>query len=82
MRKLFVGRSDCEAVPVEYFLLAEELGESGEEYGVGVKRGEEVETIPGITVSHDRITSLLALLLRGEVTPVTARDVVEDWLLV
>ena len=35
----------------------------------------------GITVSQRRIQALLGLLMAGNVTAVTARDVVEDWLL-
>lgn len=46
-----------------------------------VESGGERTEIPGITASQSGILSLLSKLMRGSVTPVAARDVVEDWLL-
>ena len=46
-----------------------------------LESGGERTEIPGITASQSGILSLLSKLMRGRVTPVAARDVVEDWLL-
>lgn len=77
MRAFLVGRRPCRGVPVDYFLLVEEWDALWECYGIRVERTE----IPGITASQSGILSLLSKLMRGSVTPVAARDVVEDWLL-
>lgn len=81
MRTLFAGTNVCGDLTIRYFLLAEELGSIGENYGILVESGQERETIRGITLSQRRIETLLCALMRGGVTAVTARDVVEDWLL-
>ena len=41
--------------------------------------GEEA-SVTNLTVSAGRIDQLMELLVRNGVTPVTLRDVVEDWL--
>lgn len=50
-------------------------------YGILVESGGEREVLRSVTSSRRRAEALLALLVRGRVTPTTARDVVEDWLL-
>ena len=56
-------------------------GMSCESYGVKVvgADGEEA-SVTNLTVSAGRIDQLMELLVRNGVTPVTLRDVVEDWL--
>ena len=71
----------CGKLPVRYSLVAEPLENAGENYGVLVESGGERVLLRGITVSQRRIQALLRLLMAGNVTAVTARDVVEDWLL-
>ena len=71
VRAFLVGRRPCRGVPVDYFLLVEEWDALWECYGIRVESGGERTEIP----------SLLSKLMRGSVTPVAARDVVEDWLL-
>ena len=73
VRAFLVGRRPCRGVPVDYFLLVEEWDALWECYGIRVESGGERTEIPGITASQSGI--------RGSVTPVAARDVVEDWLL-
>ena len=80
MRILYEGTRACETIPVRYSLVAEELENTGENYGVLVESGGERLLLRGITVSQRRIQALLKLLMAGNVTAVTARDVVEDWL--
>lgn len=81
MKHLFFGSADCGNTPVKYFLLVGTREQDLEEYGVLVERGEEKAEIPGLTFSQRRIQELLDRMCRGVVTPVTARDVAEDWLL-
>ena len=81
MRILFEGTGACEETQVRYSVVAEELQEAGENYGILVESGEERLLLRGITVSQRRIQALLRQLIAGSVTAVTAKDVVEDWLL-
>ena len=53
-----------------------------ETYGVLVEYLTQRTEVPGITVFRRRAEALLELLRRGRVTPVTVRDVMEDWLLI
>ena len=80
MRILFAGTGTCGQSEVRYSLVAEELEEAGENYGILVESGGERLLLRGITVSQRRIQLLLGLLMAGSVSAVTARDVVEDWL--
>ena len=81
MRILYEGMGMCGRLPVRYSLVAENLENAGENYGVLVESGGERLLLRGITVSQRRIQALLELLMAGNVSAVTARDVVEDWLL-
>ena len=76
-----VGSRLCCGVPVDYFLLVEERETRWAHYGICVESGGERTVIPAITISQPGILSLLSRLMHGGVTPVAARDVVEDWLL-
>ncbi len=81
MRKILIGRSACGGEEYDYYLLAEELKElSAENYGVQITGRAHEETIRGITFSQEGILALVQAMIRCAVTPVTARDVVEDWL--
>ena len=53
-----------------------------ESYGLRVREqgSGELCVIPNITCSSARIDELCELVTAGRVTPVTLRDVVEDWL--
>lgn len=79
MRKICFGQSECRGAAVCYYLVVEETAEV-ERYGLQVRFEKEAETVPDITSSQRQIQVLLAAMVRGGVTPVTARDVVEDWL--
>ncbi len=81
LRILYEGTGMCGKLPVRYSLVAEDLKNAGENYGVLVESGGEHLLLRGITVSQRRIQALMWLLMAGNVTAVTARDVVEDWLL-
>lgn len=79
MRKIWFGQSECCGTAVRYYLVAEEAA-GMERYGLQICYGDETETVADITTSQRRIQSLLESLMRGGVTPATARDVIEDWL--
>ena len=82
MRELLVeSQRDC---GYRYMILVDEMtvgGMSCESYGVRVTGPDgECAEIPNITVSAGRIDELVDLLRRNQVSPVTLRDVVDDWL--
>lgn len=70
--------------PCRYGLLVEDIEVDGfqcESYGVILTDSEgNTERCRHITVSAARISELLDLLIRNNVTPTTLSDVVEDWL--
>ena len=79
MRRVLFGQSECRGAAVCYYLVTEKR-EGRERYGLQVKYDGETETIPDITTSRGEIQALLKAMARGVVTPVSAREVVEDWL--
>ena len=82
MRELLMGRRMLCQKTLEYYLLAEELGEQGENYGVGVSwAGDALCAVQAITPSQGKIMGLVCELMRCGVTPAALRDVVDDWLL-
>ncbi|MCI8909774.1 MAG: hypothetical protein HFG09_03755 [Oscillibacter sp.] len=81
MRSILTGTAECGGSDVRYYLLQEPLGEEAECYGVAVEYGGERAELRDLTPSRGRAEELLERMRRGQVTPVTARDVVEDWLL-
>ena len=69
----------------EYHIVIDEMNVGQftcESYGLCVRDRESGDacTVANITCSIPRIDELCALAIRGEVTPATLRDVVEDWL--
>ena len=91
MERLFYGSALCGETDVMYYLLVEENGTSAREYGLAldwnpgeygvlVEKGEERTEIPALDSSRERVSGLLDRMVRGVVTPVSARDVAEDWL--
>ena len=90
MRELLVDTcqatgEDGQAHGYRYYILVGEMAVNGglacESYGVKVV-GEDGRTaaVPDITVRPARIDALMELLIRNAVSPLTLRDVVEDWL--
>ena len=58
-----------------------ELLEEAGRYGLRVSCGTVSEEIPDLTTDKNALLQLLNAMHRGFVTPVTARDIAEDWLL-
>ena len=81
MRKTLSGTALCKNSVIQYYLVTELLENEIEVYGVLVRFLGEIARIPAITVSWERIQTLLNMLRKGSVTPVTLRDVVEDFLI-
>ena len=74
MKRELFARAICLQMPVSYYLLSE-LGS----YGVGVEyRGEKVQ-LRRLSRRRSSVEALLEAMRQGCVTPVTARDVTEDW---
>ena len=74
---LLVGEAPCLTTQARYYLLEEETGA----YGVRIELGEEAASAADLSPSRSRVWELAERLLRGGVTPLTLRDVVDDWLL-
>lgn len=91
MRELYIDQrekegEDGQRYRFDYYILVDQMEMSGgfacESYGVKIAapdRGDAAE-LPNITVSISRIDELMELLTHNVVTPVSLRDVVEDWL--
>lgn len=80
MRKLFVGEAPCRASLARYYLLEGDQEEPGS-YGVRIEMEGEEASAADLSPSRQRVWELAEKLVRGIVTPVTLRDVVDDWLL-
>lgn len=80
MRTYLAGQADCCGLLVHYYLLEETCG-AERSYGLRVEYGGDLIELRDLTPSAGRAGALLEAMRRGGVTPVTARDVVEDWLL-
>ncbi len=80
MRKLLVGEAQCRAFQARYYLLEEEMETSGS-YGVQIEMEDEEASVRDLSPSRQRVEALAEALVRGAVTPVALRDVVDDWLL-
>lgn len=81
MKTCFVGSSECLGLPIHYSLLFTKSDSGTEQYGVLVEYDHRQVSIPDITTSRKNVQSLIDLLIQGNVTPHTVRDVVDDWLL-
>ena len=73
-----VGSVQLEKKWLRYYLLRSMKPQCG--YGICVTCGSDAAFIPEITLSEVEVMQLLEVMVRGRVTPVTARDIVEDWL--
>ena len=80
MREILIGKKQIMDRQYRYYLLAETAENDCEYYGVKITDGREDAALRSITVSQRNIQSLGALLVDFSVTPMTLRDVVEDWL--
>lgn len=78
MRKVLVGEVPCLSSQARYYLLE---GEEPGSYGVQIELGGEGASAVDLSPSRQRVWQLAEALLRGTVTPVGLRDVVDDWLL-
>jgi len=80
LHRVLVGEAEVLGEKTAYYLLDDTDGFPGD-YGVEIVRGSECSRVNGLAPSGDRVWRLVELLLRCAVTPVSLRDVTEDWLL-
>ena len=81
MQKVLTERANAGAFELEYHLLEESREDGRKDYGIAVcSSSGDGDCVRGITVCWEEATALLHLLARNTVTPVTLRDVMEDWL--
>ncbi|MDN0033065.1 DUF6514 family protein [Oscillibacter ruminantium] len=80
MRRVLVEEIEVLGEKTNYYLLDGTDGKIGS-YGVEIVRGNERKRVIGLAPSGDQVWRLIELLARCAVTPMTLRDVAEDWLL-
>ena len=80
MQRSLIGETTCGEILIHYYLLDEDAGPC-RRYGILIEYGSDRFELRDLTSTAGRVRSLLQAMCRGAVTPVTARDVVEDWLL-
>ena len=80
MKQFFFDSATLGNRTARYFLISETSGADKGEYGVLVELDGEQALIPALSFSRRGVLELLGRMCRGVVTPVTARDVAEDWL--
>lgn len=81
MHMCLVGTSECLGSPIEYHLISHILEDGNESYGVMVRLGDEEESVYHVSPSKDNVQRLLHVMISGSVSPVSVRDIVEDWIL-
>lgn len=81
MRRVLVGEARCRASRACYYLLEGVSEEAGRSYGVEIRMGRESASAADLSPSRQRVEALARALVRGAATPLTLRDIVDDWLL-
>ena len=80
MKHVRIAYAHCREGQIAYELLAETIENDKVIYGIRITYGNDEILIRGITPRILKAEALFAAMVRGVVTPVTARDIVEDWL--
>ena len=80
MREIFIGERYIRNRWYEYYLLVETEERGRKQYGVKIASDGDEAALRDVTVSRQDIQTLGELLMEFLVTPVSLRDVVEDWL--
>jgi hypothetical protein len=82
VREILIGEKQIKDKPFSYYLLAEDVADTCESYGVKISGGPgDLEAIPALTCSQRDCQKLVEQLMEFDVTATTLRDVVDDWLL-
>ena len=80
MEKRYIKSATVMDQEIRYYLLL--TGENGRlNYGFSVAFGGEETRIPALTTSMQDVLELIERLANHAVTPVSAGDIVYDWLL-
>ena len=70
-----------QGLEIRYLLLAAHLQNERPSYSILVELAKDHTFLPDVTSSYEAAEILFETFVCGCVTPVTARDVVDDWLL-
>lgn len=82
MRESLIGQKRIAGKLFSYYLLAEDEGGSRGTYGAKISDSSgDSDMVPSLTCSQEQCLRLVEQLVKYDVTAVTFRDVVEDWLL-
>lgn len=81
-QRIFIEKRQQNKYEMTYYLIIEQLDSCLVSFGAAIsdQAGNEA-CVRGITNSEARIMSFILVLMKAFVTPVTLRDVVDDWLL-
>jgi len=79
VQKRLMRETQCLASQARYYLLEGTPEEPS--YGIQVELDGEEAAVWDLSPSREKVQELLASLIRGGVTPVALRDIVDDWLL-
>ena len=73
---------DGRRLTLQYIILVEETPEGPENYGIRITEAESggSTAAPGVTMSVEKIYSLIETLASNTVTPSSLMDVLADWL--
>lgn len=80
MKTFFFDSAALGERTINYSLVAGTPGADRGEYGILIESDGEQVLIPALSFSRRGVQELLGRMCRGLVTPVTARDIAEDWL--
>ena len=79
---MMMGERRVGLIPVRYYLLEERSPEGKADYGLRLTvPGGDSSELRGVTFSLSAIRRLLGRLMRCDVTPMSLRDIVDDWLI-
>ena len=81
MKRRLTGISVVCGAEVPYWLVKDLSPSGGDTYGFAVEREGERAEYRDLSPMYQDVFDLLKTLARCGVTPVTAGDIVEDWLL-
>ena len=79
---MMMGERRVGLIPVRYYLLEERSPEGKADYCLRLTvTGGDSSELRGVTFSLSAIRRLLGRLMRCDVTPMSLRDIVDDWLI-
>lgn len=77
MELILVNVAEEDGIVIRYFLYGDEC-ENRQSYSLECRCGEESVLLSDITSLRERAEEIFDLFVRGRVTPISARDVIEE----